>query len=114
MTVRMVVRSNLCPRVAQRFPAEVDRLVRAQLLQTEQDVIENVVKYDVIDTGNLMNRVESRSTGQAQGEVTSGAEYSAYQNFGTRFIAGRPFYSDAIEVARREFPERFRDLERGL
>ena len=114
MTVRMVVRANNCERVAARFPAEVDRLVRAQLLQTEADVKENVVTYDVIDTGNLLNRVTSQATGEAQGEVRSEAEYSAYQNFGTRFIGGRPFFSDAIEVARDEFPARFRDLERGL
>lgn len=114
MTVRMVVRANRCKAVAARFPREVDALVRAQLLQSEADVKENVVKYDVIDTGNLLNSVAGRSTGQARGEVVSGAEYSAYQNFGTRFISGRPFFSDAIETARKEFPERFRELEGRL
>lgn len=114
MTARIVVKTNICKSVAARFPQEVDRIVRAQLLQTEADVKEAVVEYDVIDLGNLLGMVGSTPTGQAQGEVYSAAEYSAYQNFGTRFIGGRPFFSEPIETARTEFPERFRELERRL
>ncbi len=114
MAVQVIVRSNKCPQVMRRFPAEVDRIVRAQLLQSESDAKENVVKYDVIDTGNLLGSIFSQSTGQAQGMVASPAEYSAYQNFGTRYITGRPYFSDMVETARQEFPQRFRDLERSL
>jgi len=110
----MVVRSNLCKRTAARVPDAVHNLVRAQVLQTEDDVTVNVVKYDVIDTGNLLGLTKGEMTGQGQGEVVNNAEYAAYQNFGTRFIAGRPFFSDAIDVARQEFPKRFKDLEREL
>lgn len=90
-------------------------------------------------TGNLANSQTSESRrihGGAEGVARSGAEYSAYVNYGTgargsasavpgrteeiRYSAGwqgmaaRPYMSEAAEIATREWDEGWRRLEGSL
>lgn len=128
--LRLEVKYNRLPEMYDKFPRETDQIVRQQLFVTEDDVKTNIVKYDAIDTSNMINTVASKPDSSGGGEVVSPAEYSAYVNYGyvrggRSFLFGavrmggshvpaRPFFSDAVEKARREFPERFRELERRL
>lgn len=116
---------NRFPEIRRRFPREVDQIVREQIKVTEGDVKTNIVKYNAIDTSNMINSVDSHPTGHAQGEVTVSAQseqgypYPTAVNFGYERVdgvrvPGRPFFSEAIIKAEDEFPERFKELESRL
>jgi hypothetical protein len=113
-SVKVIIKHNKLPQLAARFPREVNRIVREQVMQTESDVKVNIRKYGAVDTGNMLNSTQGRMEGEHDGVVSVGADYAVHVNYGTRYISGRPFFSDATERARQEFPERFRGLERGL
>lgn len=120
MTARVIVVKNVSKQVAARFPGEIDRIIRAQALQSVDDTMTNIVKYDAIDTGNMLNSPRDHEAGHLAREVTvsaqskQGAPYPAFVNYGTRFMPARPFFSDMIATAEKEFPERFRNLEGAL
>lgn len=118
MGITLDVRYNRMPQIRARFPREVNRIVREQVLVTEADVKTNIaVKYGAVDTGAMLNSTTGRMTGDAEGEVTVSAQsaqgypYPVAVNYGTRFMPGRPFMNDAAAKAESEFPARFRELE---
>lgn len=57
------------------------------------------------DTGNLVNSVQTRRTGDLAAEVSASAEYGAALEFGTEdgHIAPRPFLGPALDTARPGF-----------
>lgn len=114
MPITARVEYNRLPKVRISFPGAVNKIVLEQVLQTQTDVRTNILKYDYIDTGATFRSVEGDMIGQFTGEVTVGTEYAVYGNFGTRFQAARPFFSDATVKAEREFPDRFKGLESQL
>lgn len=111
-TVRIVL--NKCPRVAARFPGEVSKIVREQVLESEARVKVNATVMDVIDIGTLRASVNGEMTGEFSGLVSVGVEYGIYQDKGTRFISPRPYFSDEQHRAESAFPARFKDLESRL
>lgn len=116
-SARVIIRSNLCPLVAARFPDAVNKIVREQVFDSEGRVKVNVVSMGVVDTRMLLNSVAGEMTGQFSGEVTVSAQsgqgypYPAAQNFGTVFISPRPFFTDETHRAETVFPARFKALE---
>jgi len=100
-------------RIPTRLKAEVNRGVREQVLATEGDVAINIVKFGAVDTGTMLGSVAGTMTGDVSGQVSVSAEsaegypYPQIVNFGGRFVPARPFFSDAVEQARVDFPRRF-------
>lgn len=113
-SARVIIKTNHCPRVASRFPREVNRLMREQVLESEAHVKTNIVAMDVIDTGFMLNSTTGQMTGEFSGEVTVNAEYAHYQNDGTVFISPRPFFTNEVHRAETAFPARMRQLEGRL
>jgi HK97 gp10 family phage protein len=54
-------------------------------------------------TGFLRNSIGSRVINQYNAEVTVGAEYAAYLEFGTTRMAARPYFSPAVDAHRDGF-----------
>lgn len=67
-----------------------------------------------IDTGNLVNSLETRKTGVGSAVVEAGAEYAAALEFGTRKMAPRPFLRPAADRAWAKFLEALSGLEAML
>lgn len=79
-----------------------------------------------IDTSNLAGSIDSRMTGPAEGEVSAGAEYALYLEYGAARVADgstdmggvtsilypRPFMVPSAEAERPAFERRMRNLER--
>lgn len=63
-----------------------------------------------VDTGHLKRSigVEIKNSG-FEGRVDAGAEYAGYVNYGTRYMAARPFMTNAFREQEKQFR---RDLER--
>lgn len=67
-----------------------------------------------VDTGELKRSIES-SRPTAKGltgrvGVSGSAHYWRFVEFGTRYMAARPFFRPAAEMERREFIERMRRI----
>lgn len=105
---------NHLPLLDSQFRQRVNRGVRKQVFVTEGDVKVSVVKYDVIDTGNLLGSVRGEMTGELSGMVSVSAEsgdgypYPWIQNYGSVHIPPRPFFSDPEAKAESEFEPRVR------
>lgn len=56
-----------------------------------------------MDTGTLTNSINWQMTGEAQATVTINAEYAAYLEYGTRFMARRPYIEPALDKVRAEY-----------
>jgi hypothetical protein len=118
--VTVEIRNNKLPRLGANFKREVNRRVREQVMQSESDTKVNIVRYGAVDTGTMLGSARGEMTGETEGMVSVNAEsedgypYPQAVNFGTRFMPGRPFFSEMVETARAEFPRRFDDMERGL
>lgn len=107
--VKLVVVENRLPSLIQLMPAAIERIVREQVRETTEDVKANIVKYDAIDTGDMLHAVEGHMTGATSGEVNSPAPYSAFVDRGTYKMAGRPFFEEAKVKGSVAFPQRFVD-----
>ncbi len=67
-----------------------------------------------IDTGYLVNTIQTRKTGTGSAQVSVGADYAAPLEFGTRKMAARPFLRPAADRAWAKFMELLAGLEAML
>lgn len=63
-----------------------------------------------VDTGHLRNSIQAQRTGDAEAEVTVGAEYAGYVEYGTRHMAAQPYLTPAAEEQREPFEQAMRQL----
>lgn len=110
-SARVIIRYDRLPQVAQRFPQATSTLVQEQVFESEGHVKTNIQKYGAIRTGFMLSSVQGQMAGAFSGEVTVGASYGPYVNFGTRYQSPRPFFSDETHRAESAFPARFKKLE---
>lgn len=100
------IEKNELPRLAAAMPSVFDRAARKQVLVSEGDVKGNIVKYDAIDTGNMLGSVRG-DTGAMEVSVSAESEggypYPTAVNYGTIHVPPRPFFTEAENKARQEF-----------
>lgn len=65
-----------------------------------------------IDTGALVNSIQSRQLAPMRWAVAAGTEYAAYLEYGTSRMAPRPYMRPALEAARQPFIEATREAVR--
>lgn len=120
MSVEVTISFNKLPAIARQFPAETNRRIRQQVFQTEGDVKTGIVSHDAIDTGNMLGSTRGEMTGQFEGLVSVSAEsedgfpYPQLINSGGVYVAPRPFFDEALDKARGEFPRRFDGIAGSL
>ena len=56
-----------------------------------------------MDTGTPTNSINWQMTGEAQATVTINANYAAYLEYGTRFMARRPYVEPALDKVRADY-----------
>jgi phage gpG-like protein len=56
-----------------------------------------------VDTGTLTNSINWSMNGETQAIVSINADYAAYLEYGTRFMARRPYIEPAIDKVRSDF-----------
>lgn len=87
------------PQIAAQMPAKAGAVVQ----KTVMDVEAGARSAAPVDTGALQNSIQGRMTGQLDGEVTTGLEYSMYVEYGTYKMAAQPYLVPAAEQARGPF-----------
>jgi hypothetical protein len=106
-----IVNNNLGP-LAALLPRLINTAIRKQLAVTEADIKTGIVRYDAIDTGNMLGSTRTEMTGTTSGQVSVSAEseqgypYPRAVNYGTVKMAPRPFFSEAEIKAKAEFAGR--------
>lgn len=105
------VRANNLPRMASRFRPAVSDITGAALFKT----LETATPITPVDTGNLRNTAQVRfHPGAFEGSVYWPAPYAALVNGGTRFMAPRPFATDAARIVGPQYVAALSQLERRL
>lgn len=79
--------------------------------EVAEQVRENIVNQDVIDTGALLDSIVAEQPSEDLTLVRDGVEYGVYQEFGTSRIAARPFFTPAIANYGVEFDRIFTRLK---
>lgn len=103
---------------ASQFDAIVNRATREQVLVSERNIKNNIIKYDQIDSGNMLGLTKgdtSEMMVSVSAESEDGYHYPWIQNYGGAHISGTGFFTEEEIQAKREYPERVKDhLERAF
>lgn len=100
-----------------RIPALIIRLpevVRNELIESIARVEGHAKILCPVDTGTLVNSIQSEVTGPLSVACYTDVEYAPYQEFGTRWIAPVAFMQRAAEHEFPQLVDHLRDLEYSL
>lgn len=75
-----------------------------------KDVVSNIVRKHIIDTGALRDSIVYSVSGPRTVEVSDGVPYGVYNEFGTYKMAARPFFVPAAMKAGEVFTKGFMEL----
>lgn len=67
-----------------------------------------------VDTGALVNSIDSEAISELTWQVHDGVEYGVYNEFGTYRMAAHPFFAPAVERAEKEFTQKLKDMMNRL
>lgn len=85
--------------------AQIAEALKKSSEEASQNISENAVQHikdrivanGQVNTGAMLNSVEAIHSQNDSYDVTVGADYAIYQNYGTKFIPPRPFFEPGIE-----------------
>ena len=112
ITTQVFIEHNELPNLIAQLPALANQAVREQGQVSVADAKTNIVKYDAIDTGTMLNSVTTKMLGEYEAEVTvnavsdDGYPYPVIVDKGGAHVSPRPFFTEMIATAKREFPDR--------
>lgn len=87
--------------------AQVKEIVKRNTSGMQREAMEKAP----VDTGNLKRNIMLEITGfGSTGKVSSKADYSGYQEFGTRFMAAQPYMGPAFRKYRNLFISDLKNL----
>lgn len=98
-TATWTIRENLFGRIIGGMEQRAGVIVRKAAL----DIQAQAIRMAPVDTGTLRNSIQARKVRPFAWEVTVGAEYGVYVEWGTRFMAAQPYFRPAITKVQPEF-----------
>lgn len=101
MKTEMRITSSQIPRLRREVPARAERIVEGTARHIEGEAKRRIVAYHAVATGFLLNSVVADEETATRWLVTVGAAYGAFVNFGTRYMAPRPYFTEAAAEGRR-------------
>lgn len=104
--VRLRVVFNRFPEIRRGMDAQVGRVVA----KAAKDVEGHAKSRAPVDTGFLRNSIQADRKTEHHWEVTVGAHYGIYLEYGTRHMTARPYFEPAIERVRPGFLAAMRRL----
>lgn len=93
------VKFNHLPKIATGMHARAASFVAKAAF----DIQAHAQERAPVDTGVLKASIQARQIGPLHWQVTVGAHYGIYQEYGTRFMPAHPFLNPAIEQVRPMF-----------
>ncbi|MFN7948379.1 MAG: HK97-gp10 family putative phage morphogenesis protein [Blastocatellia bacterium] len=95
------------PRLRQQM-----KLASQVVRKAVRDIRANAQAAAPVDTGFLRNSIQSQMQSELTGEVTVGADYAIYVEFGTSRRPATPFLMPAVERVRPAFEAAMKQLTR--
>ena len=113
--VNWYLRYNRFDEIAKRIPEVVGAIVT----ESAGNIEANAQALAPVDTGNLKNSIKAKMTSQTSAEVSVGAEYGVYVEYGHtasngRHVSAHPFFTPAVEKVRASFKAALAALESQL
>jgi len=99
MAFRLEIRFNNLPGLGERVHRRCGDVVRKATFDVEADAKQRAP----VDTGALKASIQGKMIAPLTGEVVCGVHYGIYQEYGTRFQAGTPFLTPAVDQIRAPF-----------
>jgi HK97 gp10 family phage protein len=115
--------SNRLPELIRRLPAAVGEIVEETALELEATVKAGMAssmspsspgQYPGVDTGTLMNSIQTEPESDTVQVVYTNVEYAPYLEFGTVHMEPRPFLGQAASTVEPDFVVRLANLEKML
>lgn len=89
--------------------------VTAKVIKNGAEFGKNEIQKDApYDTGYMKQNVITQYPKLNVALIVSKASYSAYVNYGTRFMSARPFFTDGWEVTQKKLINDFKDVMKGI
>ena len=107
-TMRWVMIQNDFPRIIASMVPTADMIVAKAAHDIEAQAKVNVHQVKAIDTGTMLNSIQATKIGTAHWRVVVGVDYGVHVEWGTRFMAARPFFRPAINTVQPTFLEAMR------
>lgn len=108
--ISVTVQYNHFGALARKLPSLASIAVRKAAI----DIMTNARMAAPVLTGNLMNSIQVLIESATSALVTVGAEYGIYVEFGTRYMAARPYFMPAVELVAPQFEAALRNALGGL
>lgn len=105
MVVARIVYNNL-PKLSDEARQRASVIVRNAAFEVEA-YAKQVVP---VDTGNLRNSIHTTMEGELTAKVGTHVGYAAYVEFGTRWMAPRPYLIPAVERIRPHLVDRLKKI----
>lgn len=85
--------------------AKIQKAIEYYANEVRNEVIDNIIAKNIIDTGNLLNSVQtdSVSVGPLRAEIGTRVQYAIYNELGTSKMKARPFFQPAYDKVKPEF-----------
>lgn len=97
----------------ERQPAAIKKEADGIIANTALRVERRAKEFAPYDTGYLEQNIMAEPDGDLSYTVTSKAEYSVYQEWGTRNMAPHPFMMPAMQQERPFFFQKLQNLLKG-
>lgn len=88
-----------------RYMETVSRAPRRVVERTGQLAETSAKRNAPVDTGNMRDSTHFAMEGDDRGTIYADADYSGYVEFGTWRQAAQPWFTPAVEEARRAMPQ---------
>ena len=85
--------------------AKLQKIVEFYANEMRNEVVDNVIAKNIIDTGTLLNSIQNEpiSVGFLRAEVATRVHYAIYHEEGTSKMRARPFFRPAFEKVNPQF-----------
>lgn len=90
---------NHFPKILDNMDQRMEQIVAKAAL----DIQANAQNAAPVDTGMLRNSIQANRLGKHSWEVTVGADYGMYVEYGTVRMAAKPYFNPAIDKVRPQF-----------
>ena len=97
----------------ERIADALTRNIASALREAADLIVSNAQANAPVDTGFLQDNIQITSESDTSITVTSEAGYSGFVEYGTSRMSAQPFFEPAIEEARSEIEQIFRDAISG-
>lgn len=91
--------------IALALAAELEVFAEDEANLAVENIQQHIIANGQVDTGEMLDSVHTEKQEDGTVDVVVGADYGAYQNYGTRFLPARPFFEPGLMDTQADMDE---------